>query len=328
MYIHCVRVHVHTYMCTYMMYIPMPCTYIVYVCMYIHTCVHTWCTYIHVYIHDVHTHAMYIHDVHMYVHTWCTYMMCIHDVHTWCTYMMYIHDVHTCCTYMMYIHDVHTWCTYMMYIHDVHTGWTYRLYTCTYVHLLGEANEHSTDNFFNYHSKLWWANVRKANSKRTFEGFEPMTLPRKDIGRSTIFQRNESFLAGKKQSWLQGCQMVCIFSYQNSKFCYILEALGLKKIVILNDHLVYLCTVWSFTLFCSFLVNCLVICYHLSIWYIVSRNIWQPWLVVAEPILRHVTVNVFNGFSPTDLASQKMVRDRETSPIKSPSFWRKKNIFC
>jgi hypothetical protein len=138
--------------------------------------------------------------------------------------------------YMMCIHwvrvHVHTYmCTYIHCVRvHVHTYMrTYRLSTCMYIHLHGEANEHSTDNFFNYHSKPWWANVRKANSKRTFEGFEPMTLPRKDIGRSTIFQRNESFLAGKKQSLLQGCQMVCIFYYQNSKFCYILEALGLKK---------------------------------------------------------------------------------------------------
>ncbi len=62
---------------------------LLYVYIYIHTYIHTWHTYIH-YIHDIHTW----HTSHKW-HTWHTYMTYIHT---------YIHDIHTHIWHIYYMY--------------------------------------------------------------------------------------------------------------------------------------------------------------------------------------------------------------------------------
>ena len=81
------------YICTYSTYIQY-IQYSTYVHTYVHT-VHTYSTYVHTYVHTVHTYSTYVHTYSTYVHTYIQY---IHTVH------MYIHM----CTYVcvLFIHIV------------------------------------------------------------------------------------------------------------------------------------------------------------------------------------------------------------------------------
>jgi hypothetical protein len=85
------------------------------------------------------------------------------------------------------------------------------------------------------------------------------------------YELHRSEYSRAKVSWEQGCQMLY---FQNRK--YTLEGLGIDNVGIFcghsqyfNNYLVCFLAIWSFGEFSP------------VFWYVVPRQIWQPWLRVG-----------------------------------------------
>jgi hypothetical protein len=91
----------------------------------------------------------------------------------------------------------------------------------------------------------------------------------------------------------QGCQMVCMFSYQKCQFWYILKGLKMENFVAFHDTLMFLLTLGMFygILYTYIFI---AISDFFPFWFVVPRKIWQPWVTYFMLLSNHENFNCQN----------------------------------